>query len=543
MGLNQGQQIAALTNAGVTNPLEFSSKIGENPALKALLDGISKENSLAQKDEAALLTALAKEWKAHPDILGKMNADLQNPETAQEIKKAITDNPGGFASTLPKYKDVPVNKFLAAIPPPPASSAAPASETKETEPRPTSGPTPPNPEDDRKALEALAAASNDDLKRIDPTITKAIVRGLAASAKDRFGVNPAMTNGFAQRVESDPVLLERITENFRRNPNFVRELAKAGLDKTSPREPFLTPARAAMTNLMANPHKLADDVYVKNMEARMKMATAMKEGNYKQLFSGIGGGFSAMAEQIGSIFAGFQGKSVLSMGNGGGFLPHVLFDVNAFYGNMASYKAFSRNSPEDMIAFPIKGKDGQFFHQEPVLDKKGQPIKGADGNPVTQKVPNTIEIRVATGEKVKVIPSQGDLMAIQRAGSYIGGKYVPGTYEVVVVTGIDDKGRSAKLDRIDMTPEQFADYKKQMEKLSGRPYPEQPYTEQTHQEVLAQKQQMAQAVEQNIVKMDPKTGQVQMSPEVAAHFARPQRVVPPGTPDDPANAPEFHKRA
>lgn len=538
MALTEAQQKAALKAAGLDDIFkmgDFSGSVDKNPALKAFLGSLS----LAQQDEAALLTALAKEWKAHPDILGKMNADLQNPETAQEIKKAITDNPGGFASTLPKYKDGNVKEFLALIPPPPAPSAAPASETGSQS---ASEPTPPtDPEED---LKSLANARNDKIKTdMTPKIAKAIVLGLAASAKDRFGVNPAMTNGFAQRVESDPVLLERITENFRRNPNFVRELAKAGLDKTALKEPLLTPARAAMTNLMANPHKLADDVYVKNMEARMKMATAMKEGNYKQLFSGIGGGFSAMAGQLESIFAGFQGKSVLSMGNGGGFLPHVLFDVNAFRRNMASHQAFSRYSPEDMIAFPIKGKDGQFFHQEPVLDKKGQPIKGADGNPVTQKVPNTIEIRVATGEKVKVIPSQGDLMAIQRAGSYIGGKYVPGTYEVAVVTGIDDKGRSAKLDRIDMTPEQFADYKKQMEKLSGRPYPEQPYTEQTHQEVLAQKQQMAQAVEQNIVKMDPKTGQVQMSPEVAAHFARPQRVVPPGTPDDPANAPEFHKRA
>lgn len=537
MGLTQGQQIAALTNAGVTNPLEFSSRIGENPALKALLDDVSDNNLLDSQSESDLLTALAKEWKAHPDILGKMNVDLQNPETAQAIKTAIVKNPSGFSSVLPQYKAGNVSEFLASMPAASTPSAAGASGTG---PRPTSGPTPPNPEDDRKALEALAAASNDDLKRIDPTITKAIVRGLAASAKDRFGVNPAMTNGFAQRVESDPVLLERITENFRRNPNFVRELAKAGLDKTSPREPFLTPARAAMTNLMANPHKLADDVYVKNMEARMKMATTMKEGNYKQLFSGIGGGFSAMAGQLESFFAGFQGKSVLSMGNGGGFLPHVLFDINAFRSNMASYQ---RYSPEDMIAFPIKGKDGQFFHQEPVLDKKGQPIKGADGNPVTQKVPNTIEIRVATGEKVKVIPSQGDLMAIQRAGSYIGGKYVPGTYEVAVVTGIDDKGRSAKLDRIDMTPEQFADYKKQMEKLSGRTYPEQPYTEQTHQEVLEEKKRMAEAVAQNTVKMDPKTGQVQMSPEVAAHFARPQRVVPAGKPDEPANERRFEQSA
>ncbi len=540
MALTRDQRIAVLLET--INIFEIKSldkNIKRNPALDGLLDGISKENSLAQKDEAALLTALAKEWKANPDILDKMNADLQNLETAQKIKKAITDNPGGFASTLPKYKDLPVNEFLASIPLPSAPSAAPASETGS---QPDSQPTPtPDPE---KVLKSLANARNDEIKAgitRDDVIN--IAKGLAASAKDRFGVDPAMTKGFAQRVESDPVLLERITENFRRNPNFVRELAKAGLDKTSPREPFLTPARAAMTNLMANPHKLADDVYVKNMEARMKMATAMKEGNYKQLFSGIGGGFSAMTEQIGSIFAGFQGKSVLSMGNGGGFLPHVLFDINAFRSNMASYQAFSRNSPEDMIAYPIKGKDGKFFHEEKVLDKKGQPIKGADGNPVTQKVPNTIEIRVATGEKVKVIPSQGDLMAIQRAGTTTNGKFFPGTYEVVVVTGIDDKGRSAKLDRIDMTPEQFADYKKQMEKLSGRPYPEQPYTEQTHQEVLAQKQQMAEAVAQNTVKMDPKTGQVLMSPEVAAHFARPQRVVPPGTPDDPANAPEFHKRA
>lgn len=519
----------------------FEIAVLEHKSLKSFLEGISKDPSLTKEQKSNLSSALEREWKANPDILGKMNADLQNPETAQDVKKAVIRNPDGFASTLPKYKDGNVNEFLAAIPPPPASSAAPASETKETEPHPASGPTPPpDPEVARKKLEDLANTSNDDLKRIDPTITKAIVLGLAASAKDRFGVNPAMTNGFAQRVESDPVLLERITENFRRNPNFVRELAKAGLDKTSPREPFLTPARAAMTNLMANPHKLADDVYVKNMEARMKMATTMKEGNYKQLFSGIGGGFSAMAGQLESFFAGFQGKSVLSMGNGGGFLPHVLFDTNAFRRNMESYQ---RNSPEDMIAFPIKGKDGQFFHQEPVLDKKGQPIKGADGNPVTQKVPNTIEIRVATGEKVKVIPSQGDLMAIQRAGSYIGGKYVPGTYEVVVVTGIDDKGRSAKLDRIDMTPEQFADYKKQMEKLSGRSYPEQPYTEQTHQEVLEEKKRMAEAVAQNTVKMDPKTGQVQMSPEVAAHFARPQRVVPAGKPDEPANERRFEQSA
>lgn len=515
MALTRDQQIAALEKAGldIFEMDRLKKAIKANPAVKGLLDETSEGNLLAPEAESALLTGLGAAWKANPGILKQMDDDLKNPEQAAQIKGAILKNPAGFASTLPQYKGGNVPGFLASIPDAPAPAPT-GTEAPTPAPAPAADAPAPKPEDPDAKLKFLAKASNKQITGIiDSETVLEIAKGLSKAAKEKFGINTPAANAFVQRIDNDKTLQNLIIANFKRNPGFIREMAKMALDRSPLKEPALSPAKTEMNKIIANPWNLANDAYTKNLEQKMKMASAVKKGDYSQLFSGFGDKFALFGEQIKSIMSGFQGLPVLSMGQSGSLFPTVMVNLGNFYENQDRAFAASRYSPRDMTAYAQAGKDGFYTHQVPVMDKAtGKQMVGADGKPLTKEVPNTlVEIQMTNGKKIEVIPSIGQLRAMQERGSYDpDGKWIPGNIQVAVVTHINKEGMSTQIENVMMTPAEFEKYKRAAEQAAGngRTYPVATYTEADESNRKADESNRKAEMEQHTFRVDVTTGAV-----------------------------------
>jgi hypothetical protein len=310
--------------------------------------------------------------------------------------------------------------------------------------------------------------------RVNNTIDAKSVVGIADKmsneATKKFGVEPAIADAFAKKIKGDPVLAEKISDNLKRNPEFLQELAKASKNKEELKGSTKDMAKSIMTNVMENPEAMKDDIYIKNLTSKIKMGNS-NEGGMGSFFGGLMDKFpflGQLMEAFKNIIRGFTGdNSVLSMSNkGGSMFPTLMINMDNYNKNVTEGRIFDSYKPSDMKAFPVAGADKKIFHTEKYLaqDENGKQIEK------TREVPNTVSIVDAKGNPHKIIPSIG-LAAVQKSGSYEGGRWKEGNISIVAVTDIDSKGNAAKIERVTMTSEQFSDYKKTVEGMSGSQYP------------------------------------------------------------------------
>ena len=512
MGFTNGEQVAYFKAEIDANPklktffAGFDKEFANSPKYDAVLAKMGKQ-ILADGSKIGFDTSKAE--KANTGIIDKLAGDLNGKGT--EITQQLRKNPDRFATRLDTYASggmsidefvaepvaaaapasapqasktssgaskpakkhtspaaAPVAAAVAAVPATPKPStpveapvgAAVAAATAEEAP-PQSAPAQTNsPADNDIAgdiLGALASASNEDMKtKLGPDEVKGIAGGLATKAAS-LGVDSATTNGFKQKIQKDDKLSKSIATNLQNNPDFVRSLARMAKDNSPLSEPFKGKAVSEMNKLMANPELLANDAYVKDMQKKFEMAEQFKKFGLNEMLTkmldGLRGQSYGLFEQVGDISAGFSGaRSVVTMGNGGGFMGSVMFNMNNFNANVDEARSNANYSASSMTAFSVKGADGKYFHDVPVKDDKGNVLKKEDGTPLTRSVGNyTVNLKTANGKDVEVIPSVGVLVAKQASD---------GNYRVPVITGIDKNGAADKLSFVMLAPAEFERYKK-----------------------------------------------------------------------------------
>lgn len=525
MALSPFGQLAALKKAGFvdTNEMKiFGEAIKANPSVFALSNAISKDNTIDDETQKKFLTALGKQWKDDKTVFTRMEADLAlNPALAEQYRDKVKSNPDGLIAELNnKYKPVLQQASPSAETTQPTPSAPfpmatvagigtpkPAPATSASPQQPASGRTSNPTTENDDLLEAVANASDDDIKKTTSIESIHLMADkLSKMAVDKYGINPATANGFATKIKTDPKLAQDIATNLQNNPEFVRQMAKMAKDNTPLSKSEKQMAQSEMNKLMANPQLLADPKYVQETQQKIQLAEQFKKdgfmGFFKSMFGGaFGGGLSGM----GGVFASFSGPySVFSTSYGGGMFPSFMVNLDNMHRNQAAAVGWNAANPRDMSTLAM---GGQFFKDVPAKDQNGQPVM-KDGKPVIEKVPNTIDIKTADGKTMKIIPAVGVLVAGQEAGRFDPDtkQFVAGNWRVPVVAAISESGDPTAIKKIVMTPTEFAKYQAEVNALAAtsgqRQLASDPYTA---QDALAA-QRRAESIQ--LAKVDPQTGTV-----------------------------------
>lgn len=569
-------------------------------------------NSAPHKDSAKLTEAIIAKWKTPEgsQFLSNLEKDLgADKDVTAKLVSAIQKDPNKVAQNISSYK---AGNLAAAIPaesvktapsgtaPAPkeakaepeivpartqaikkAASAAPVSpieatasaaiESNETVAKaPKSPKTEPAASAEDKAItdkilqtafESLADRSDTEIANaIDADMVKSIAKGMSQQAISKYGVQEPAAKAFLKKIAGpqepgeskdgyDPQLADNIAANLKRNPEFVRQLAKAAKNKEPMDKAMVDMARPTMTSVMENPEKLADDKYVKDLSQKMNMGSSM--GGFGKILnnifgegfgSKISGWFNAIFSQIKSWISGFTGdKQVISMksGGNGSFLPTVMVNLDAINANRDAAAAQARYSPLTMTALSQKGADGKFFHDEQVKDKDGKPAVSQDGKPVMKTVMNgAYTITDIDGKQHSVMPSVGQLEAKQDKDGNVYGRFV---------TKINANGVSDELATIRVSEAEFKKYEEATNKRAREAGLNQTLAFSAYTAQDAANAAKAQTIQ--MVSVDPKTSAV--SPVTAVNIATPQEpsvgyTVVNGTvmrkPEPAKNDPEFALR-
>lgn len=308
MALSMFVQMAALKKAGLEDTDEmraFGAAIKANPSVFALSNSIADDESIDDETQKKFLTAMGKQWKNDETktIFSRMEADLaSNPDLATQYRAMVKSNPDQLLADLNnKYSKpataqaAPAVKDTQPAPATPSPTAIVAGETQPSTPAPTAtAPAqtadnrPPSTNNDNEILDAIANASDEDIKRTTTAESIHLMADkLAKMAKETHGINPATADAFATKIKTDPRLAKDIARNLQNNPELVRQLAKMAKDTETLKEPAKSMAQSEMNKLMANPQLLADAKYVQGLQQKMQMAE-----NFKN--EGLGGMFKSM---------------------------------------------------------------------------------------------------------------------------------------------------------------------------------------------------------------------------------------------------------
>lgn len=505
----------ALRQAGLDSfeMYAFRRSFLANKKVEALSDRVLGDKSIGDATKMTFLTELGRKWKTDQEVFKKLEADMDaGPELAEEFYSAIKNDPQRAINAIQTYNG-PGSLSLAlksgegTVAPSISGSSSPAASPAAS---PTSAPAP--------AAPAGSAAKRDD-NAGDIMTVGMMAEDLAKAAKE-FRVPASTADGFVTRIKADPALARRIAANLKRNPDFLSMVGDQveGAPKTGP---IAQKATQELNKIMSNPELLAEDSYVKGLERDIKNANAMKAS-----LAGLTAGFGNLAAGFRKIMGGLSGPhKVFSMSSpgGGSLFPTVFINFEAYGRNAAAAAALAAYSPLEMDPYTTAGKNGKFFHD-------GQPLKGADGKPlikdgkpVFEQVPNgQITLTTADGKEVKVIPAGGNLMAKQRAGEVDpNGRFIPGNFEVPVVTRLTEHGVAEKIANVTLTPAQFEQYNRLVDaaaQKAGRPaggLVVERYTEQDATEALVARTSGNRG---NVVTVDPATGRVvkESNPSVSA---------------------------
>lgn len=513
-------------------------QLQDRPNIMEFMNSLSGLNV----DTTRLSDAIITKWKADPQFLNKLERDLLGDrEAAARLVNAIKNNPNNVASLLNDMAQYNAGSLstlapVAAVNPAVASPApqqnqprqagtstanpsttrtstgqparsAPAAgvaatpvtaspptvaqpATTGTVPTTVSAPPQPTTPEElvigqqiaRGVFESLADASDAQITQaLTKDMVKNILTSMSRDAITKFGVSAQDANAFASTI-SDPnndALLDRITRNFKNNPDFIRQLAKASKDSGEPlSDTKKNAARAMMTPIMENPEKLAEDAYVKGLTRNLKMGNSNSPmmSMLSGMFGGMGGWLGQLMDGFRRLFSGFfGGASVFSVVNtGGSMLPTIMVNRSAIEENRARAEADRSANPRDMTALSLNG-------QRFITVKE----KDASGREIERQVPNTIEITTTDGKKVKAVPAVGVLLAQQARGNFDPdtGRWIAGPVHAWIVTGLNEDGGSSAVRRVTMSEAEFLRFKKQVDETSakygdGRPLAFENYTEQ-----------------------------------------------------------------
>lgn len=438
---------------------DFASKSSYNAVLGKIGSRINQEGQQSNFNENA-----AKNNKG--GVLDKLAKDLEDPTTKQSFRQALREHPEQVGTLFDDYADGKINlKQLSAQasltvpapspveaavtdPEPAASASAVIEQAKPSKPKaaahsheqhkaepmsqPAQDKTPANAAADLSAvketarhevLKGLAGLSDEQIQSsLEPRHVVQMADELANSAVDKYGVNAATAHGFHERISGDTKLQKDITENFKRHPDFVRQLAKQMDGDGNVPQNMQEIVRKEMTNVMENPESLASDKYVKDATGMMKNSGMMSGiGNFLQ---GMGIDMGGLGDSLGGFFQNimqwFQ-DLVGAFTNGGvaNFLAQPSNQGLGMFDKFAAGIGFAMNqagntyhSPYELAAQEVlPSRDGSYFHKEMGKDK--------DGNPVERTVPNTLELTDAGGKTHKVIPTAGPLPFEQVEGGNI----------------------------------------------------------------------------------------------------------------------------
>lgn len=429
---------------------DFAQNNAHNPVLAKIGSRIKQEGQQNGFSEDA-----ARNGKT--GVLDKIATDLADPATKQAFSRALKEHPAEVGTLFDDYADgkislkqlssqaaltvggsTPAPVAAATAAPEPAAAPAEPKPTKAGKPKSTthhSGsahPTEPvaaaaaTPSVSADAVvstsAAVAQAKRDFFSEVSKLSDQEIASSLetrhivqmadelANTAGTQYGVDNATAHGFHDRISGDPALQQSITENFKRHPEFVRQMAKQMSGQESLPDNMKELARKEMSYLMQNPQKLGDDQYVKGMTSKMHMSGSMN--GIASLFqgmgldtSGMGGFFKGLFENIGRWFKDLFGS--FSHGGVHQFLSQPsnqglgMFEKMGRSVSYAMDKAGSSyHSPYELAAQqPVPRADGSYFHTESRTDK--------NGNVINREVANTIDLTTVNGTTHKIVPTDG----------------------------------------------------------------------------------------------------------------------------------------
>jgi hypothetical protein len=535
MGLTQEEKKKILENEGfgTLDMLAMKMAIGKNKTLDGLMDEIEADPSVPKEAQAKIIVAFANKWKTNPNIYSQMEADLKKtPELANRIQVTANGNPASLITAIKEYEpgnmgaNLPVKgsyleaerKYASSASASTPPMAVVAGATQPSAPAPTQTASRPSSSanDDDAILDAVANFSDDDIKK--GTSVEAVhmfADRIAKMAVTVHGTSPATANGFAAKIKADPNLSQAIATNLQQNPAFVRQLARMAKDKTPLTEPAKSMARREMENLMANPERLADAKYVRELQQKIQMAEQYKNegigGMLQSMFGQLRGGSS----DLGSAFAGFTGPhTVFTMAQGGGLFPTLMINQDSIRKNEAIGYARSTVGANDLKTFPEPYKTAM--------------VKGADGKQVAKEVPNTFKMNI-NGKETDVILARG-LMANEVKGHIdpATNQFVPSNK--VAFWGTRSVGGQPEL--LYASKDEFLKYKSAVDAASakygdGKQLAFTDYTEQDARVALRNQPQI------QIASVDPQTGAVTQKQVVAGlpvtqGQVRPKNTTAPG---------------
>lgn len=458
--------------------IKLKSELLDKKVLGGIFSRVEADPSISAANKEKLVSAVIDKYNQDPKSLARLESDLAaNPALAKRLEQSIKSNPAAIAERgIPAYTGGNLEAALNTAVPAPAAkpaaapAAAPAADRRPETPKPESAdggkrrhsapaaapaaspsaaPVPVaapaaapslSPAEMSSIIDKLATGNDEYIKRVvdaqGPKLVNGLAHGMADMAREKFGVPATTADAFEKRIKDDPKLRESITENFKKNPDFVRQMAKMAQGGGDVPDAMKEMARKEMDKLMQNPQLLADDKYVKDISRQMRMGNTMGRlsGFLQDTFgidmSGAMGGMGGFFQGIANWFKDFLGAF-----SGGGvkdFLSQPSNKNLGMFDKLSAGIGFAMNKANNQYHSPYEGMrlrneqplaaaDGSYFHTEMRKD--------AQGVETPHRVPNTIEVRTVNNTVHKVIPTAEPLSFTRLPG---------GNYEIKLATDLKE---------------------------------------------------------------------------------------------------------
>ncbi|OIN87185.1 MAG: hypothetical protein AUJ12_02880 [Alphaproteobacteria bacterium CG1_02_46_17] len=409
-------------------------KLDKAPNVTKLVTDVAAKST----DVKPFADAIAQKYKQDPNFIEKLEADMgTNPQLAEQLQSQILKDQAQASQIISKYNgsnlaelvkpapvapkpsvqakapDTPSPVTVAAsgvtqkkeAAPPAAATTAPAA--KPETPSPAEIKVPPMPGEKvgvadigKAAFAELANKSNSEIADFfthgvtgkDGKIAQ-LGEGIAGQAA-KYGVSASLIDGFEKRLSTDTKLQERIAENLKEHPDFVKRLAKMSSDESAPPDAQKTAIKKELEHMMSNPELLADKNHISGLEKKMEGGDFLsKIGDFFKnnmgfdlggMMAGIGPALQEMMQKLMDMLGKLFGKSGISMASGNQDMG----------GNLRSQYELS-----SMKAMPT---EGSLFREVKHGDKMVKEV-------------NTIQVEGADGKPLDVIPTDGAIRVGQGA--------------------------------------------------------------------------------------------------------------------------------
>ncbi len=409
-------------------------KLDKAPHVTKLVTDVAAKST----DVKTFADAIAQKYKQDPNFIEKLEADMaEDPQLAEQLQSQILKDQAQASQIISKYNGSNLAELVKPAPvapkpsvqekapdtPSPAAAASGVAQKKEAGPAAAATTTahaakpetpssakieiPPMPggtisvaEIGKAAFAELANKSNSEIADFfthgvtgkDGKIAQ-LGEGIAGQAA-KYGVSASLTEGFQKRLSTDEALQQKIAENLKEHPDFVKRLAKMSSDESSPPDAQKTAIKKELEHMMSNPELLADKSHISGLEKKMAGGDFLSTiGDFFKnnmgldlggMMARIGPALQEMMQMLKDMLDRLFGKSGISMASGNQDMG----------GNLRS-----RYELSSMRALPT---EGELFHEVKHGDKM---VKEA----------NTIQVEGADGKPLDVIPTDGAIRVGQGA--------------------------------------------------------------------------------------------------------------------------------